>query len=50
MLNKIGGLSVKFGYRLLLFISILWAIVSVGYGATLIDTLNTYGYISQIVK
>lgn len=24
MLNKIGGLSVKFGYRLLLFISILW--------------------------
>lgn len=45
MLNKIGGLSVKFGYRLLLFISILWAIVSIGYGTTLLDTLNTYGYI-----
>lgn len=45
MLNKIGSLSVKFGYRLLLFISILWAIVSIGYSTTLIDTLNTYGYI-----
>ena len=45
MLNKIGGLSVKFGYRLLLFISILWVIVSIGYGTTLLDTLNTYGYI-----
>ena len=45
MLNKIGGQTIKFGYRLLLFISILWGIVSIGYGTTLIDTLNTYGYI-----
>ena len=45
MLNKIESNTIKLGYCLLLFISILWLTVSIGYGATLIDTLNTYGYL-----
>jgi hypothetical protein len=45
MLNRIGNHIIKFGYRLLLFVAILWAFVAIGYGASLIDTLNTYGYV-----
>ena len=36
---------IKFGYSLLLFISIFWLFVSIGYGSMLSENLNTYGYI-----
>ncbi|MCJ1996248.1 hypothetical protein GYN67_06065 [Lactococcus piscium] len=50
MLNNIGNKTIKLGYGLFLFLTCFWVIVSIGYGTTLIENLNVYGYILALLS